>query len=221
MTRPDATTLIALGWQEARRLGHHWVGEEHVLLALSRDHGVAGDVLRAAGVTAEVVEAALVRLVETADPPTEPRAVESPSYTPAYYAALGRADGLALASSRDGPQPEDLLVALVWRPRLASSMLHRLGIDRGALIRELAARGVRVPPGKPDPLDLRPKKRVDVPFDHLATIVRDFPKRLPDGSSFGFNLDPKTSRAWIVVDEEVDADSLLAAIVDPPGKSGG
>jgi hypothetical protein len=32
-------------FDEARRLGHHWIGEEHLLLALSRADDVAGDVL--------------------------------------------------------------------------------------------------------------------------------------------------------------------------------
>jgi ClpA/ClpB-like protein len=43
-------------WSEARRLGHGWVGEEHVLLALARGDGPAGDVLRQAGATTERVE---------------------------------------------------------------------------------------------------------------------------------------------------------------------
>jgi hypothetical protein len=184
-----------------------------VLLALSRDDGVAGNVLRAAGVTADVVEAELVRAVETADPPTEPRAVESPSFTPAHYAALGRADGFALAWGSDRPEAEDVLVALVWRPRLASSMLYRLGVDRTELGHELRARGVSVPPGEPEPLDLRPTKRVDVPYEHLATIIRELPRRLPEGSRFGFNLHHESGRAWIFVDAEVDAVPLVAVVV--------
>jgi hypothetical protein len=158
--------MIALGWQEARRIGHHWVGEEHVLLALARGDGV-------------------VR-------------------------------GAAVCGREAGGD-----VALVWRPRLASSILHRLGVDRIALIRDLATNGVAVPRGEPEPLDLRRKKRVDVPFEHLTRIVSEFPRRLPDGSSFGFNLDPKTSRAWILVDEEVDAAPLVAAILESERDSDG
>jgi Clp amino terminal domain, pathogenicity island component len=214
-------TLIALGWQEARRLGHHWVGEEHMLLALSRDSGTAGEVLRRAGARPEAIEAVLLQALEGREPSTEPGAVESPAFNPAYYSALGCADGLALAAGRNEAMPEDILVALVWRPRLASSILHRLGVDRGALIDDLAARGVPVPAGEPEPLDLRPKKRVDIPFEHLTTIVSEVPRRLPEGSSFGFNLDPKTSRAWIFVDEELDAEPLVAAILERQGDSHG
>ncbi len=45
------------------------------------------------------------------------------------------------------------------------------------------------------------------------TVVREVPSRLPPGSRFGFNVDPATERAWIVVDEEVDAEPLVASIL--------
>jgi len=58
----------ASAWSEARRLDHHWVGEEHVLLAVVRGGGVAGDVLRRAGATPERLEGTILTGFERADP---------------------------------------------------------------------------------------------------------------------------------------------------------
>lgn len=199
-------------WQEARRLGHHWVGEEHLLLALSRQEEPAGEALRAAGATPERLEQAIVEMIERSDPPVERRETDSPSLTPATYSTLGLAEGLALARGSD-PSPEDVLVAVAWHAGLASWALDRLDVDRAALLVRLAGAGAVVPPGEPEPLDRRPQKRVDVPYEHLMEIVAALPSRLPEGSPFGFNLDHETRRAWVVVGAEVDAEPLVAAIL--------
>jgi len=58
-TRP-AEPYLAAGAQEARRLGHNYVGTEHVLLVLIRDpDGGASTVLRHLGVSTDAVEEAL------------------------------------------------------------------------------------------------------------------------------------------------------------------
>jgi hypothetical protein len=208
------------GYAEARRLGHHWIGEEHALLALSRREGAAGETLRAAGATPERLEAAIVGMLERADPPVERRETDSPDLTPAMYSAFGRAEGLALARGEEST-PDDLLVALLWRAGLGSSLLHLLGVDRAALARGFAEAGIAVPPGEPKPLDLRPTKRVDVPYEHLMQIVAAMPSRLPDGSPFGFNLHHETRRAWIVVGQDVDAKRLMSDFKsDTSGRAG-
>lgn len=58
--RPRAEPYLAAGAEEARRLGHNYVGTEHVLLVLiRRPEGVATAVLRQLGVSPDAVEAAL------------------------------------------------------------------------------------------------------------------------------------------------------------------
>jgi ATP-dependent Clp protease ATP-binding subunit ClpA len=55
-TRP-AERYLAAGADEARRLGHNYIGTEHVLLALTRDpNGGATGVLRQLGVSHENIE---------------------------------------------------------------------------------------------------------------------------------------------------------------------
>ena len=68
----DARKLLALTLREALRLGHNYVGTEHVLLGLLHDEGTLGSVLTGAGITAErseeLVRAALAEIRRRAQP---------------------------------------------------------------------------------------------------------------------------------------------------------
>jgi excisionase family DNA binding protein len=60
---------LELAVQEARALGHHHLGTEHLLLGLLREEaGLGGQVLRASGVTLEQTRALVKQLVETEPP---------------------------------------------------------------------------------------------------------------------------------------------------------
>jgi ATP-dependent Clp protease ATP-binding subunit ClpC len=73
-TRPTFTTptltprtkrVIELAVDEARRLGHHYIGTEHLLLGLIREgEGVAVDVLRRLGAPPEAIREQTVRLLK-------------------------------------------------------------------------------------------------------------------------------------------------------------
>src|SRR5213078_4005314 len=66
--RPAERYLIA-GAEEARRLGHNYVGTEHVLSLLTRDpHGSATRLLVELGVSAKAVERALACWLQDASP---------------------------------------------------------------------------------------------------------------------------------------------------------
>jgi hypothetical protein len=54
----DARQVVARASQQARRLGHDFIGGEHLLYGLACAGGEAGAVLRERGVTPERVEAA-------------------------------------------------------------------------------------------------------------------------------------------------------------------
>jgi hypothetical protein len=68
----DAQKLLALTLREALRLGHNYVGTEHVLLGLLHDEGTLGVVLAGAGVTAgrseELIRAALAEILRRQQP---------------------------------------------------------------------------------------------------------------------------------------------------------
>ena len=52
---PDTQQVLEYAVDEARRLGHHYIGTEHILLGLVRVEGTAMEVLRRLGVTADQV----------------------------------------------------------------------------------------------------------------------------------------------------------------------
>ena len=59
----DARQVVACASEQARRLGHGFIGGEHLLYGLACAGGEAGAVLRERGVTPERVEAEFVRLI--------------------------------------------------------------------------------------------------------------------------------------------------------------
>jgi hypothetical protein len=59
----DARILVANATEHARRLGHRYVGGEHILLAAVSSGQPASEVMRAHGVTPELVEEEIVRRV--------------------------------------------------------------------------------------------------------------------------------------------------------------
>jgi ATP-dependent Clp protease ATP-binding subunit ClpA len=58
-----ARRVVVQAQHAARRLGHNYIGCEHLLLALAEESGPAGAVLRDQGVTPEAVEAQIVRII--------------------------------------------------------------------------------------------------------------------------------------------------------------
>ena len=59
----DARTLVAHAAEHARRLGHRYVGGEHILLAAVSAGQPASEVMRAQGVTPDLVEEEIVRRI--------------------------------------------------------------------------------------------------------------------------------------------------------------
>ena len=207
------TRVLDLGWREARRLGHHWVGDEHILIGLSRSAGPAGKVLREAGATPERLDAQLEQSLAECDPPLELREAEWLTFTPAAHTTLGRAEGFALARGVQAPDEGLLLASVLWRATgSAAAMLRQLGVDRAELVEKLAAYGVPVPDGVPDPDDLRPRRRIEVPFDRLMEIVRELSARLPADGRFGFNHDGRT-RAWIFVGDDEETGAIVVDVL--------
>ena len=52
---PETQKVLELAVEEARRLGHHYIGTEHILLGLARSKGPALDVLGRLGVTPDKI----------------------------------------------------------------------------------------------------------------------------------------------------------------------
>jgi ATP-dependent Clp protease ATP-binding subunit ClpA len=64
----DARQMVIDAGAQSHRLGHHFVGCEHLLLALSASSTPAGEALRARGATPARVEAKAIRLLGASRP---------------------------------------------------------------------------------------------------------------------------------------------------------
>lgn len=63
---PGAKDGVELAVQEARRLGHHYIGTEHLLLGLLReDAGLGGRVLRTSGITLDTAREVVKQVLAT------------------------------------------------------------------------------------------------------------------------------------------------------------
>jgi len=61
---PRSKKVMELAVDEERRLGHHYIGTEHLLLGLVREgEGIAAGVLESLGVNLEKVRAATLRVL--------------------------------------------------------------------------------------------------------------------------------------------------------------
>jgi ATP-dependent Clp protease ATP-binding subunit ClpA len=196
--------MDAAAYREAVALGHHWIGSEHVLLALVRpsQDSRAARVLREYGGTHERLTDELQRLLATSDPPYEPRLDATPGLTPSAYALRGRAEGFAAARDSATIEPEDVLLSLLWHPcSLSSALFLRIGTTRADVKRRLGELGVEVPAGDPPPDDdTRWSERVVFPFEQLAGVLRELHRLLPQEARHSFNHDGK-GRAWASVSE--------------------
>jgi ATP-dependent Clp protease ATP-binding subunit ClpA len=65
----QARSVVVQAQGHARRLGHNYVGCEHLLLAVSGTDSVAADVLRLVGVTPESIESARLQVLADAPAP--------------------------------------------------------------------------------------------------------------------------------------------------------
>jgi len=78
---PRTKRVIELAVDEARRLGHHYIGTEHLLLGLAREgEGIAVDVLRSLGVNLDRLRSETARVLM--ESPAQPQAKKEETQTP-------------------------------------------------------------------------------------------------------------------------------------------
>src|ERR687890_320013 len=98
---PRAKKVIELSVDEARRLNHHYIGTEHLLLGLVREgEGIAAGVLESLGVNLEKVRAQVMQVVSQSA--TAQQQSKSQTKTP-YMDALGFDLTEAARSQKLGP----------------------------------------------------------------------------------------------------------------------
>jgi ATP-dependent Clp protease ATP-binding subunit ClpC len=141
---PGAKRVIELAIDEARYIGHNYIGTEHLLLGLLREgEGIAARVLDSLGITLEKVRAEITRVQEQGTSRAKP--TRSPSRTPAL-------DQLGLdltASARSGKldpvigrakEIERIIQILSRRTKNNPALIGEPGVGKTAIVEGLAHR---------------------------------------------------------------------------------
>jgi ATP-dependent Clp protease ATP-binding subunit ClpC len=147
-----ARQVVVLAQDEARALGHNYIGTEHILLGLLREEeGVAARVLESLDVTVEEVRAQVKRLVGQGD---EEIVTGQIPFTPRAKKVLELALREALSLKHSYIGPEHILLGVV---RENDGVAARILLDFGADAETIRAQTMAMlggPAGKirPDPV---------------------------------------------------------------------
>jgi ATP-dependent Clp protease ATP-binding subunit ClpC len=150
----DAKRVLEVAMQEARALGHNYIGTEHLLLALlTHREAVLTRILLDCDADPDQVRDAVIRMASpppaSAPEPAAPNAPPSSGNGFEEWIRVGPGAGLrrlimtaaarALDDGRDGVQPRDVLLALT-RDQQIGPVLAELGVDDAAILRVLERR---------------------------------------------------------------------------------
>jgi ATP-dependent Clp protease ATP-binding subunit ClpC len=141
---PRAKRVIELAIDEARHLGHNYIGTEHLLLGLLREgEGVAADILDSLGVTLERVRAETIRVLTETSP--KGRAARTASRTPALdqlgidLTAAAQAGKLDPIIGR-AKEIERVIQILSRRTKNNPALIGEPGVGKTAIVEGLAHR---------------------------------------------------------------------------------
>ena len=141
---PGAKRVIELAIDEARYIGHNYIGTEHLLLGLLREgEGIAARVLDSLGVTLERVRAEITRVQEQGAP--RAKAARTPSRTPALdqlgldLTAAARAGKLDPVIGRE-KEIERIIQILSRRTKNNPALIGEPGVGKTAIVEGLAHR---------------------------------------------------------------------------------
>ncbi len=130
---PRAKKVIELAVDEARRLNHHYIGTEHLLLGLVREgEGIASGVLESLGVNLEMVRTQTIMVLSHAGGTPVETVTEKPTPRPAE--AFGKVIQLAQEEAQlfqhDHVGTEHLLLGLLREgDGIAAKVLRNLGVE--------------------------------------------------------------------------------------------
>ncbi len=141
---PRAKKVIELAVDEARRLNHHYIGTEHLLLGLVREgEGIAAGVLESLGVNLEKVRAQVMQVVNQS--PAGHSASKTQTKTP-YMDALGFDLTEAARLNKLGPligrqtEIDRVMQILSRRTKNNPALIGEPGVGKTAIVEGLAQR---------------------------------------------------------------------------------
>ncbi len=144
---PRAKKVIELAVDEARRLNHHYIGTEHVLLGLVREgEGIAAGVLESLGVNLEKVRAETTRILSQSMPQGAPAAAARASTRTPTIDQLGIDLTAAARSGKLDPvvgrqrEIERVVQILSRRTKNNPVLIGEPGVGKTAIAEALAQR---------------------------------------------------------------------------------
>ena len=146
---PRAKKVIELAVDEARRLGHHYIGTEHLLLGLVREgEGIAAGVLESLGVSLDKVRAEVTRILSQSMPQGATAGGRSATRTPTVdqlgidLTAAARANKLDPVVGRE-KEIERVIQILSRRTKNNPVLIGEPGVGKTAIVEALAQRIIR------------------------------------------------------------------------------
>ena len=130
----NAKKALMAATQEAKNLGHNYIGTEHLLLGIVKEEGMAGDILRQMGLTDEMVTRSILHLIGKGNYQFS----DAFGYTPRTKKVLEQSYAEAKRLDRNYVGTEHILLALFKeREGVAAHVLKELGADPQALYAQL------------------------------------------------------------------------------------
>lgn len=143
---PRAKKVIELAVDEARRLGHHYIGTEHLLLGLVREgEGIAAGVLESLGVSLDKVRAEVTRILSQSMPQGAGQGRASATRTPTVdqlgidLTSAARASKLDPVIGRE-KEIERVIQILSRRTKNNPVLIGEPGVGKTAIVEALAQR---------------------------------------------------------------------------------
>jgi ATP-dependent Clp protease ATP-binding subunit ClpC len=146
---PRAKKVIELAVDEARRLGHHYIGTEHLLLGLVREgEGIAAGVLESLGVSLDKVRAEVTRILSQSMPQGAAQGRAAATRTPTVdqlgidLTAAARANKLDPVIGRE-KEIERVIQILSRRTKNNPVLIGEPGVGKTAIVEALAQRIIK------------------------------------------------------------------------------
>ncbi len=141
---PRAKKVIELAVDEARRLNHHYIGTEHLLLGLVREgEGIAAGVLESLGVNLEKVRSQTIQILNQSGNPHGEGGRDKHSKTPTLdqvgtdLTTAARANKLDPIVGRE-PEIERVIQILSRRQKNNPALIGEPGVGKTAIVEGLA-----------------------------------------------------------------------------------